>query len=92
MAAMVCINLVLSMVNEQFEVVEPDSLAFVEVTAGPVLVGAAELTAGADVTVAVTVVAVEAAVAAEVTETLMTTHRRESSPILMIRPAGFLIT
>jgi hypothetical protein len=84
--------LVRSIVNEHVAAVEPDPLAVAEVTVGPVLAAVVGLAAAADVTVDVIVVEVEAAVAADVTETLIMTHRRESSPILMIRPAGFLIT
>jgi predicted dienelactone hydrolase len=89
---MVCVNLVRSIVNEQFAAEEPDPLAVADVAVGPVPEAVVGLAAGADVTVAVTVVAVETDVAAEVTETLMTTHNRESSPMLMISPAGFLMT
>ena len=72
------------MVNAQVAVVTLELLAAV---VEPVLVTVTEPTAVLDNAVAVAV-----GVMVVVTVTLMITHKRESSPTFMIKPAGFSIT
>src|SRR5215207_1449249 len=86
---MTSVNFALSVVNSQSAVLKVELLAEPAVGEGPVAVAVAEPEA---VAVSPSGVAVAVSVAAVVTVTLMITHRRESSPIFMIKPAGFLMT
>ena len=89
MALITSVNFARSVVKAQVAVVELELLVVADIAVELVPVTVTALLAVFEIAVPVVVTAT---VAALVTVTLMIAQRRESSPILMIKPAGFLMT